>query len=112
MKELTILSEVTRLLEQKEGVLLYFYNDHCAPCLSLRPKVIRLAEQNFPKLTLAFVNSEKHPDIPAHFNIFSNPALLLFIEGREYLRKSKYISENELKENIGRLYSMAFENKS
>ena len=109
MKELTHLNELNELLHNEKGVLLYFYNDHCAPCLSLRPKVINLINTNFPKITLAFVNSEKYPDIPAYYGIFSNPALLLFIEGREYLRKSKYISERELRGNIDRLYSMAFE---
>ncbi|MCF8232834.1 MAG: thioredoxin family protein [Bacteroidales bacterium] len=109
MKELKQLDEVQKLLENERGVLLYFYNDHCAPCLSLRPKVIHLISTTFPQITLAFVNSERYPDIPAHYGIFSNPALLLFIEGREYLRKSKYISESELRESIDRLYSMAFE---
>ena len=109
MKELTKLEDVKDLIASQESVILYFYSDKCAPCVSLRPKVINLVEQNFPKIQTVFVNSEHHTDIPAHYGIFANPGILLFIEGREYLRKSKYISESELRQDVGRLYAMAFE---
>ena len=43
-------------LEQKvaetKGLLVYFKNDNCAPCLVLRPKVAKLVEQEFPKMEL------------------------------------------------------------
>jgi len=109
MKEIHSLTELQDILATQQGVMLYFYSDRCAPCVSLRPKVIQLIENEFPKIELVFINSEKYPDIPAHYGIFSNPAILFFLEGKEYFRKSKYISESELQQNIGRLYSMAFE---
>ena len=96
----------------KEGMasMLYFYNDHCAPCLSLRPKVIKLVEEKFPNIKLAFVNSEKYPELPARYNVFANPTLILFFDGREYRRESKYISIPQLEEEIERPYRMIFEN--
>ena len=109
MTEPASLDRLKETIKNQPGVLVYFYNDRCAPCVSLRPKVISLVEKEFTKIKLVFINSEKSPDIPAHYGVFSNPAILLFIEGREYLRKSKYISESELREDIGRLYAMAFE---
>lgn len=109
MTELHKLDELKERIQNQQGVLSYFYSDRCAPCVSLRPKVIKLVEREFPKIELVFINSEKSPDIPAHYGIFSNPAILFFLEGKEYFRKSKYISEDELQQNIDRLYSMAFE---
>jgi len=96
----------------KEGMatMLYFYNDHCAPCLSLRPKVIQLVEEKFPKINLAFVNAEKYPELPARYQVFSNPTLILFFDGREYRRESKYISIPQLAAEIERPYRMIFEN--
>jgi len=96
----------------KEGMasMVYFYNDHCAPCLSLRPKVIKLVEENFPNINLAFVNSEKFPELPSQYNVFSNPTLILFFDGREYRRESKYISIPQLASEIERPYRMIFEN--
>lgn len=107
--ELSTLEEVENLLGKKQAVLLYFYNDNCAPCLSLRPKVSELLHNDFPKMDLVFVNSGVHPEIPASYNVFSNPTLILFFEGNEYRRESKYISIPQLSETIDRPYRMLFE---
>jgi len=97
------------LLKKEKGVLLYFYNDHCAPCHSLRPKIIHMQETAFPKMKLFFIDTERYPEIPAQHGIFSNPTILAFFEGKEYIRVSKYVSEHQLKENISRLYDMVFD---
>lgn len=109
MKEIHSLTEVQDILAKTRGVMLYFYSDRCAPCISLRPKVIELINNKFPEIELVFINSEKYPDIPAHFGVFSNPSIILFIDQREYFRNSKYISEDQLAEQTDRLYKMAFE---
>jgi thioredoxin-like negative regulator of GroEL len=109
MKEHFSLTEQQNILAEKQGVMLYFYNDRCAPCISLRPKVIKLIESQFPKIELVFVNSEENTLVSAHYNVFSNPTIILFIEGREYFRHSKYISEHQLAGQIGRLYKLALE---
>lgn len=107
--ELSALEEVGKLISKKQAVLLYFYNDNCAPCISLRPKVTELLSSKFPKMKLVFVNSGTHPEIPASYNVFSNPTLILFFEGNEYKRESKYISIPQLSDTIGRPYGMLFE---
>jgi len=109
IKELNILKDVEEEISSHMGVMLYFYNDHCAPCISLRPKVIKMMDEKFPKLELVFINSEKSPEIPAHYGVFSNPTIILFMDGRQYFRNSKYISEHQLSEQTERLYKMAFE---
>ncbi len=108
-KELYTLQEVKDEVKKHMGVMLYFYNDHCPPCISLRPKVIKMVEEKFPELKLVFINSEKSPEVPAHYSVFSNPTIILFMDGREYFRNSKYISEHQLAEQTDRLYNMAFE---
>ncbi|MGM0566743.1 MAG: thioredoxin family protein [Bacteroidota bacterium] len=109
MKEIHSLTETQDILAKQRGVMLYFYSDRCAPCISLRPKVTELINNKFPEIELVFINSEKYPDIPAHFGVFSNPSIILFIDHREYFRNSKYISEDQLAEQTDRLYKMAFE---
>lgn len=108
-KELEKIEDARNLIQQEQAVLLYFYNDHCAPCISLRPKVMELIRQHFPKVELAFINSEKHPEFSAEFGVYENPVLLLFFDGREHWRGSKYISIAALKETIERPYSIIFD---
>ena len=109
--ELNSIEQVESLVETKQAVLVYFYNDNCAPCISLRPKVIELAASEFPKMELAFVNSGINPEIPARYQAFTNPTLLIFFEGREYRRESKYISIPQLSATIDRPYGMVFESE-
>jgi len=91
------------------GTMIYFYSDKCAPCVSLRPKVKELVDEKFPKMVLAFVNSEKYPELPAKYSAYSSPTLIIFFEGKEYKRESKYISIPQLAESIARPYNMIFD---
>ncbi|MCF6342015.1 MAG: thioredoxin family protein [Bacteroidales bacterium] len=107
--ELSSIEAAASLIAGQAAVLLYFYNDNCAPCISLRPKVKQLVAEDFPELALAFINSALYPELAASYSSFTNPTLILFFEGREYRRESKYISIPQLAETIGRPYGMIFE---
>ena len=98
------------IIEQEEAVIIYFYNDNCAPCISLRPKVWALVKNEFPKINFYLINSEKHPELTAHHSVFANPTLLVFFDGKEFIRKSKYVSIPELSQSIQRVYDLMFEN--
>lgn len=105
--EVSTLDELQDLISNEQALLIYFYNDHCAPCKSLRPKILEMMEQRFPKMELRFVNSEKK-EIPAHYGVYDNPTLLVFFDRKEYIRVSKYVSTQQLAEKIERYYSMVF----
>ncbi len=107
--ELKDIEQLEEHILREEAAIIYFYNDNCAPCISLRPKVIKMVEEQFPNMKLAFVNAEKYPNLPARYNIFANPTLLLFFNGKEYRRESKYISISQLSLAIERPYNMIFE---
>ncbi len=110
-KELNQLSQIQHAIANDEALIAYFYSDHCAPCISLRPKVKEMVETDYPKMNLYFINSEKYREIAAEFGIFANPTLLVFFDRKEYMRKSKYVSISEMKQGIQRLYDMMFKNK-
>jgi thiol-disulfide isomerase/thioredoxin len=102
------INEIRNLISDKTAVLLYFYNDNCAPCKVLRPKVKELVETDFPNIEFRLINAEKYPVTSAEYGVFASPTLLVFIEGKEYIRESKNISISELHEKIERYYNMVF----
>lgn len=108
MEEIFELSDLQQIQEKEMGVIAYFYNDDCAPCISLRPKVEKLAIDKFPKMKLLWVNSKNHPEIPAAYQIFANPTILVFFDRKEFKRFSKYVSIIELEDSIDRYYKLAF----
>lgn len=101
--------ELQALPEKHQALLIYFYHDLCAPCLSLRPKVIELIRDSFPKIRLEFVDALKHPELPASMGVFAFPTLILFLEGGETGRWSKYVSVAQLEDYISRPYQLLFE---
>ena len=107
--EFTTSEEINTLIATEAAVIIYFFSDNCAPCVSLRPKVQQLVDESFPKIKLVLINAETHPSLPATFSVFANPTLILFFDGREYRRESKYISIPQLSESIERPYNMLFE---
>jgi thiol-disulfide isomerase/thioredoxin len=106
--EISSLEELQSIIAEKPAVLAYFYNDNCAPCLSLRPKIIEMVDDHFPKMELHFVNSDKR-EIPANYAVYDNPTLLIFFDRKEYIRVSKYVSTAQLSEQVQRYYNMVFD---
>ncbi len=103
------LIDVQHEVQTNTALLLYFYSDHCAPCISLRPKVQQMAESDFPQMKTLFLNSEALPEITAHFGIFANPTIVVFFEGREFQRWSKFVAVTQIAAAIERPYDLLFE---
>lgn len=102
------INDIEKLVTKKTAVMLYFYNDNCSPCKVLRPKVQEMVMEDFPKLEFRLINAEQFPATSAQYGVFASPAILVFFEGKEYIRESKNISINELHDKIERIYNMIF----
>ena len=107
--KLESIEQIEELIADLPSVLLYFYSDNCAPCLSLRPKVADLVFDRFPNVRLGLINGEKDPLITASFRVFAFPTLILFFEGKEHYRGSKYLAIPQLAETINKPYTLLFE---
>lgn len=103
------LDEIEDFVQKNPAVLIYFSTDHCAPCISLRPKVSDLLQYKFPRMKIRFIDAVSAPEITGHFGVFASPTILIFFDGKESRRFSKYISVDELEQSIARYYKMIFE---
>ncbi len=104
--ELATLEELQELIQNQIGVLVYFSTPTCNVCHALKPKIAKEFEENFPKIKQVFIDSSLTPEIPAHFNIFSVPTILVFLDGREFARESRNVSVPVLVGNIQRVYKI------
>jgi thioredoxin-like negative regulator of GroEL len=103
-------TETLRLLPKlHKALLIYFFHDQCAPCAILRPKVTALIKESFPEIELVFVDGRANPDLPASVGVFAFPTLLLYFEGSETGRWSKYVSIAQLESSISRPYTLLFD---
>ena len=97
-----------KLKEDEPALLAYFSTEACNVCKVLKPKVGELLESEFPKIKAVYVQSDKLPEVAAQNQVFAVPTILVFFDGREYIRKSRNIGIGELHHEIDRPYSMFF----
>lgn len=97
-------------IQNNEASLLYFSTIQCNVCKVLKPKIIELINTEFPKIKLGYVNTEALASIAAQNRIFAVPTILIFLDGKEFIRKSRNINLTEFKSEIERPYKLFFNN--
>jgi thioredoxin 1 len=97
------------MINEKEGFMIYFYQEQCGVCRMLLPKVKNLIENQFPKIELKVLNAEKNRELAAQLRMLTVPGIILFFAGKEFLRSNGLITMNELESRIQRPYKMIFE---
>ncbi len=101
-QDLESLEQLEQILTREPGVLLYFSTPQCNVCKVLRPKLMDLFEVHYPEIGRYYVDSSETPEISGQYSVFAVPTIILFLEGREFVRKSRNFSPAELIEEIRR----------
>jgi len=107
MQELSRIDEIDEILQQG-GVLLYVSAPRCSVCESLRPKIEELFASHFPKIARYRADVARIPQLAARFNILSAPAILLFFDGKEFLREGRNVSLELLEQRVRKVYDLYY----
>ena len=110
MNDLLSNKHFDEFIANNEACLLYFSTPQCNVCKILKPKLEELINDEFPEIKMGYVNSELLPEVSAQQRIFTVPTILVFLGGKEFIRKSRNISLSEFQREIERPYSMYFDN--
>jgi len=107
-KTITTEQEFQDILNNNLGVLFYFSTISCAVGEALEPKVIDLLAREYPKIPFYFIDMNASPEVSAKNNVFVEPTILVFFDGKETIRKSRIVSIPDLSNSISRIYKLAF----
>jgi len=107
-KTILSLEDFEDIIVKNTGVLFYFSTHSCAVGEALEPKVVDLLVNKFPKIPFYFIDINVLPEIAAKNNVFVEPTILVFFDGKETIRKSRHLSITDLSNAISRLYKLAF----
>ena len=110
MKDILNKKQFDDFINNNVAVLVYFSTPQCNVCKVLKPKLAELINSQFPNIKMGYINSEALPDIAAQQRIFTVPTIIVMIDGKEFVRKSRNISLSEFHAEITRPYSMYFNN--
>jgi len=100
------LEEIQNIIKSEVGVLLYFSGENCNVCHALRPKFKELFDKEFPKIRQIYLDAHENPEISANFQVFSVPTMLVFLDGREFVREGRAVSMHQLQQKLQRPYDI------
>ena len=107
-KTISSLEKFNNIKSENQAVLFYFSHDNCNVCKVLKPKIYQLLQNNFSNIKFRYIDVKKTPDIAAQNNVFTVPTILIYLEGKEFIRKNRNIGLEELRSIIERPYSLMF----
>ncbi len=90
---------------EAEQLLVYVSHPGCSVCHSLKPQVEEMLV-DFPDIEAVAVDSDEVPDIAGAYSIFTVPVVLFFIDGKEMLRRARFVPIGELTHQLERLQEM------
>ena len=95
MRIIETLSEYGRIKEQSKFSLFLFGSQACAPCKALKEKITVWSETH-PQVFTGYISIDNDISLAAQENILGAPAILVFVEGKEAIRKIGYFSLEEV----------------
>lgn len=100
------IEEIEKTVKENLAVMLYFSAPTCNVCHALKPKLLEAIETNFKEFKIISVDTSLEQEIAAHYSVFAIPTVLVFLDGREFLRKSRHMSVDEVVRAIQRPYEI------
>jgi len=104
-----LLEDLEKIIKKEIGVLLYFSGENCNVCHALRPKFKELFDNSFSKIEQIYLDAHENPKVSAHFQVFAVPTMLVFLDGKEFIREGRTVSLYQLEEKLQRPYKIITE---
>ncbi len=103
---ITSVDALDTLLKENPAVLLYFSSPACNVCHALKPKVFAAAAERYEKMVCEEVDISIAPEVGARLNVLAAPTAIIFLDGKEFVRKTRAFSVDGLLDEIERPYTI------
>jgi len=100
------IENINNIIKENLAVMLYFSAPTCNVCHALKPKLLEALDKNFKDFEVISVDISISEDIAPYFGVFAIPTVLIFLDGKEFLRKSRNMSIDEVMREIKRPYEI------
>lgn len=106
MEQVNTVAQLIEAIKRERFSLCYVSRKNCSVCVSLLPQLEERLK-HYPMIRTFCVDTEKISEIASEWMIFTVPAVLLFVEGKEFIRKARFIPLDELEHEIAHIIALA-----
>ena len=106
MESIYNLEEFQSKINETDIVVVYYSNDACNVCKTLKPKLVDLLKSEFPAVKTIYIDTELSPVISGQYRVFSIPTIDIYVMGKEHKRFSRNVVMYEFEEAIRKPYEM------
>lgn len=96
------IEEVKEFIQSNELAFVYISRVDCSVCHAVRPQVEHILE-DYPRIHSIQADADVIPEVAGEFNVFTVPALLLFADGKEYIREARFVNMEDLEHQFKRI---------
>lgn len=100
--EAKTIEETKTFIQEQQFAFLYISRENCSVCHAVLPQVRELLE-SFPDIQLMKVDADSVPAVAGEFSVFTVPALLFFVEGKEMYRAARFVVMAELEYQLNKI---------
>lgn len=100
--------ELDSLNQAHAAVALFFKGHDCAVCAALLPRLETMLEDHFPLIRLVVVDAGRSAELSAQLSVLSVPALLVYLDGKLFLREVRHINLEGVRVALTRPYRLMF----
>lgn len=108
MQELSSLEQLEELKQSEDALLVLYGGKECNVCHSIKPKLIELMQEHYPKVKMVYVDCHVQTDICSQNSIFTLPTLQVFFTGQKFAEEVRSFSLHKVMQDLARPYNMVF----
>lgn len=105
MEKIKNINELRNFIVNNKIALLYVSSWECGVCRELLPK-IEMMLNKYLSIVSRHVEISEIPEVAGELSIFTTPVILMFIEGKEIIRESRYVMISDLEDKIDRFITL------
>jgi|UPI0008388A09 thiol-disulfide isomerase/thioredoxin len=101
-QQATSIEEIRHFIADNKLAFVYISRTNCGVCHAVQPQVQEMLEE-FPAIKTIQANADDIPEVAGEFTVFTVPALLLFVEGKEMIREARFVVMDDLHRQFQRI---------
>lgn len=100
------IENVEQEIQENMATMLYFSSPDCSVCHVLKPKLSTAIKENFPAFKIIHIDISQEMELAPHFGVFAAPTIIIYLDGKEFLKKSRNMSVDGVINEIKRPYEI------